>query len=141
MFVGMKKIAVLFSLLILPVVSAMGQIIPSYENFRSDNSSYNEVSFTFDSAAEHGAFEKSNQSIEFKSLEYERMERSGKTLLICAGALSAAGVAMYISSWTMTSDSSSIGSVFSIAGLSCAGISIPLYICGASKLRKSHRID
>jgi len=64
---------------------------------------------------------------------------TGKSLLITAGCLTAIGVALYAGSWAMISDSSSIGSYFSIAGISCVGASIPLYIAGGIRKKKHNQ--
>lgn len=59
------------------------------------------------------------------------MKNKGRALLITGGALSLTGIALYLSAYTMISDSTSIGGVFSIGGLVVFTSAIPCYITGS----------
>jgi len=61
----------------------------------------------------------------------QALKRKGRNLLITGGALSAAGIALYCSSWAMISDSSDAGKYLSIGGISTFAASIPFYITGS----------
>ena len=64
-------------------------------------------------------------------LKLNNQLKTGKVLLITAGCMTAVGIASYFSAWTMVSDATSIGGVFSIGGIALVGASIPLYIAGS----------
>jgi len=95
--------------------SANAQIMPQYKNLQQSQS--DSLSFT-------SSIELNNTNIQFNT----ESPKNGNTALITGCALTLIGAALYASSWGMTSDSSSIGSYFSIAGLSCIGLSIPFYV-------------
>jgi len=60
-----------------------------------------------------------------------RQKITGRNLLISGGCFLAVGAASYGSAWTMLSDGNSVGDVFSIGGITCMGISVPLFIAGS----------
>lgn len=71
--------------------------------------------------------------------EAEALKRKGRALLITGGALGITGAALYGSSFTMVSDSTSIGGVFSVGGIMIFASAISYCIIGTSKYVKGKK--
>lgn len=71
--------------------------------------------------------------------EAEALKRKGRALLITGGALGITGAALYGSSFTMVSDSTSIGGVFSVGGILIFASAISYCIIGTSQYVKGKK--
>jgi len=120
----MKRLSIILLFVLCPLVGMNAQILPQY----SEPADLAQLSAQTLTESQENA-----SPVPEMELSVAPQKKPGTALLITAGCLTAVGAAMYVSSWGMISDSSSIGSVFSIAGLTCVGVSIPLYITGVCK--------
>lgn len=122
----MKRLTAILLFGTLAFFAADAQIMPQYVEFKD----YFEEDAVYAIVRGPSSLHPSTAEI---NIDNGNGKKPGTALLVAAGCLTAAGIALYASAWGMVSDGSSIGSVFSIAGITCVGISVPLYIAGGLK--------